>query len=220
MGEVVRHRRFFMDGDAVIRIGWVNQRLDVNHPQPSVVVRDIEAAVPAAAVALVGALVGYEVGAVKIVRGEEEPFVLVRMGFAISTIAMVFSIGNFPIANQFGFEFELAVFHGVFSGVNEVHDAGADVGAECLHRSGDQMNGFIGITDVGEVNHRWERFSVVDVGNTPPVLVPGWTTVWLAITVQVKEIHPQTDFRCSPSAHEGVAETRSASGCVNRIGFG
>ena len=149
MREIVSHRRFFMDGDAIIGIGWVNQCLDVNHPQSSVIVGDIEATIPATAVTLVGALVSFEVGAVKVVRREEKPFVLVWMGFAISTVAMVFSIGDFPITNQFWFEFELAIFHGVFRGIDEVHDANPDARAEGFHGCGDEMNGFIGIADMG-----------------------------------------------------------------------
>ena len=139
------------------------------------------------------------------------------MSLTIRTVAVVFSIGNFPITNQFGFEFKLAVFHRVFRGINEVHDADTDTGAQGFNRRCHQMNGFVRIADMGQIHHGGEGFSVVDVGYAAAVFVAGWPAVGLTIVVQIKEIHPQANLWGTPSAHQRITESGTASGCVNGV---
>ena len=139
------------------------------------------------------------------------------MGFTVSTVAVVLCVRNFPVPYQFRFEFELAIFHGVFRGIDEVHDANPDARAEGFHGCGDEMDGFIGIADMGQIHHGWERFSIVNVRHATTVFVSCWAAVRLAVAVQVKEIHPQTDFWGSPTAHERVAESCSTRCSVKRV---
>ena len=133
---------------------------------------------------------------------------------------MVLCVGNFPIPNQFGLELELAVFHRVCGGVNQVHDAHTNTCAEGFHRGRDQVNGFVRVANMGQIHHGWERFSVVNVGHSATVFISCWAAVRLAVAIQVKEIHPQTHFRCTPAAHERITKSCSTSGRVNRVRLG
>ena len=169
---------------------------------------------------LVGGFVRLEVSAVEVVRREEKPLVAVGVSFAILAVAMVLRKRYFPVPYQFGFELELPVFHGVIGGVDEVHDADAHAGAQGFNRSRNQMHRFRGVPNVRKIHHGGERFCIVNVGYTPPVLVSGWATVGLAVIVQVEEIHPQTDFRGAPAAHDGVSKPSAARGCMKRVRFG
>ena len=141
------------------------------------------------------------------------------MIFTISTVAVVLRVWNFPIPYQFWLKLELAVFHDVGGGVNEVHDANANARTQGFNGSRNEMNGFVGITDVRQVHHRGERFSVVNVGHTSTVLVPGWPAVRLAVVVKVEEIHPQTNLRGSPATHERITKAGSTRGGVNGVSF-
>ena len=76
-----------MNGDPIVGIGGVDQCFNVNNPQTGVVMRDVETAVPTAAVALIGFIGGLKVRAVEVVRGKQEPFLSILVCFAVLTIA-------------------------------------------------------------------------------------------------------------------------------------
>ena len=81
------------------------------------------------------------------------------------------------------------------------------------------MNRFRGVPNVRKIHHGGEGFSVVNVRNTPPVLISGWAAVGLAVVVEVEEIHPQTDLGGAPTAHDGVPKPSAARGGVKRVRF-
>ena len=216
--KVVRHSGLFVNGDPVVGIGRVDQCFNVNNPQTGVVMRDVETAVPTAAVALIGFIGGLKVRAVEVVRGKQEPFLCILVSFAVLTIAMVFSVGNFPISNQFWFELELPVFHHVIGRVEQVDDAGADARAQDFHSGGDQVNGLVRITNVGQIDHGGKRFGVMDVRSATAVFVAGWPAVGLAVSVQIKEIHPKTDLWCSPPAHQRITKSSAAGHRMGEVG--
>ena len=114
----------------------------------------------------------------------------------------------------------MAVFHRVLGGVNQVQDTNTYARAEGFHGCGDQVNGFIGVPNVGQIHHCWEGFGIVNVRHSAAVFVSCRAAVRLAVVIQVKEIHPQTDFGCSPAAHDGVAESCSACNRMGKVSFG
>ena len=142
------------------------------------------------------------------------------MGFAIGTVAVIFCIGNLPVTNQFGLEFELAVFHRVVRGINEVHDADTNAGAQGFNRRRHQMNRFVRIANVRQIHHRGERFGVVNVRHTTTVFIAGGAAVGLAVAVEVKEVHPQANFRGAPSAHQRVTESGTARRGMEGVSLG
>ena len=105
--------------------------------------RDVEAPIPTAATALIGGFIGFKISAVKVVRGKQQPFISSREGFAILAIAVVLGVGDLPISDALGLEFELSINHSVIGCVDEVDDSRSDVGGEHFNRRCDQMNRFV-----------------------------------------------------------------------------
>ena len=104
---------------------------------------DVEAPIPTATTALIGGFIGFKISAVKVVRGKQQPFISSREGFAILTVAVILSVGDFPIPDELRLEFELSINHGVIGCVNEVDDSRSDVGGEHFNRRCDQMDRFV-----------------------------------------------------------------------------
>ena len=98
--------------------------------------------------ALIGCVIGFKIRTVEVMWREQQPLTIIREGFTIFTITVVFTIRYFPVTNQFWLEFELAIFHGIISGVNEVDDAGTDVCRKHFNSGCNHVNGFVGVAYV------------------------------------------------------------------------
>ena len=143
MREVIGHRSFCIGRYSVIGLSWGDQGLHINHPQSSVVVGNIQPSIPRSTTALIGFFGGFKIGAVKVVRGEEKPFITVGVLFTISTIAVFFCVGDFPISDEFGFELKLAIFKSVFCCIDEIDDARSNTCRKDFNGRSNHVNGFV-----------------------------------------------------------------------------